>query len=238
MSLDPFSSLTPFLLRGLYQTRPSNRSVRIVTFEERLKAKVVPLRSQNKWRWAAVGLWGIAGALYGVVLTGLGVGAAGAGHGTYLLLGIFAAPLDLLGFLAIILGAPLLWATVGVLAGLRKRIAVRSCLIGLLLLHYLSAVGTTAMGDWGYVRRMWISDPWLFIHALTIYFVGQFALIGSILRDAVYINERARSVQFSLRWLLGGITAISIFLGVAIPSGFFQYIYFAIWMYFECLKAS
>src|SRR5580765_1700576 len=55
----------------------------------------------------------LRGMLFGVGLAALGFLAAGAGHGTYVLIGASSAPVGVLGIRAALAGAPIFWAVVG-----------------------------------------------------------------------------------------------------------------------------
>jgi hypothetical protein len=43
--------------------------------------------------WLGCLLYGIGGLSYGIVLACIGVGAAGPGHGTYVVMGLYSSPL-------------------------------------------------------------------------------------------------------------------------------------------------
>jgi hypothetical protein len=127
----------------------------------------------------------LAGLFYGGVLAGLSVIAAGAGHGTYIPMGISSAPFGFFGFLAAAAGAPILWGAVGALlhwlrTGSRKRI-----MTAVLVIHYASAL-TLAMsppfGDWAYVLRSMPAIGTIVAVWAAAYVIGQYAIWRSALR--------------------------------------------------------
>lgn len=111
------------------------------------------------------------GAAYGLALTGFGILAAGAGHGTYVPIGLFSSPLGVAAVLAsagprwasltepammvVFFGTPLLWAVGFWLCGAESSRARRGFLIGILA-HYAVAVALLArepFGDWSHLTR-------------------------------------------------------------------------------------
>jgi hypothetical protein len=120
----------------------------------------------------------LAGLLYGGLLGGLAVIAAGAGHGTYIPMGVSSAPFGLFGFPAAAVGAPILWGTVGALLHLPRTNRGKRITISVLAIHYGTALAlaiSRSFGDWGYVR--------LFAWA-GAYAVGQLVIWRSVLRTA------------------------------------------------------
>jgi len=179
----------------------------------------------------------MAGAVFGVILMGLALAAAGGGHGTYVLLGLFSAPLGCFGISVAVFGTPLLWATVGVVAGLLNFSTGRRCLLGFLLIHYVSAACSLWLqyGNWDRTHGMWIVDRWMFIYPLTIYLVGQFALITSLVRHAFLLRGEPPRFQFSIRWMFWMITAFGVFLTIAVRTDLLSYIFEGVWWYVVCL---
>ena len=109
----------------------------------------------------------LEGFLYGLALAFFGVMAAGAGHGTYVLLGLYASPLSLVPNVPLaVFGIPLLWCIIGVLlAGTPKRVWTVAFLVAMLA-HYVSLPlvlkdGNT-FGDWEYVAKVW-DNSWFFV---------------------------------------------------------------------------
>ena len=93
------------------------------------------------------------GSSLGLVLSLSAFAAAGFGHGSYVLLGVVAAPFCFGGVLVALVTTPLLWAFTSYLAASVERMPRRALLV-LLPLHYLSAlVAVTAWpyADWRYV---------------------------------------------------------------------------------------
>ncbi len=116
------------------------------------------------------------GFVYGVILGYLSFLTAGAGHGTYVMVGMSSAPLGLLGTLAAIFGPPLLWAGVGALLASLDRRGARRWFIVFMLVHYLSGVAllsTEPFGDWEYVGRVVGAMPWVVAAWLATYGLGQ-----------------------------------------------------------------
>lgn len=129
----------------------------------------------------------LAGLFYGGVLAGLAIIAAGAGHGTYIPMGVSSAPFGFFGFMAAAAGAPILWGGVGALLqwlriGIRKRI-----MTGVLIIHYGSAVAlvmSPSFGDWAYLlRSMPAIGAIMFVWAAA-YVIGQLAIWRSVIRTA------------------------------------------------------
>lgn len=119
-------------------------------------------------------LW-IVGLLYGLLLTVFGVFAANAGHGTYVLIGIFSAPFGLLGTRASFLGAIILWLMMGLLLGaFRKKLfllAIVTHYVGIALL-----LNTDSFGDWQYFEQALESNATSIFLGLAIYIGGQLAM--------------------------------------------------------------
>jgi hypothetical protein len=126
-----------------------------------------------------------AGLVYGAALAGLAIIAAGAGHGTYLPMGVSSAPLGFFGVLAAAWGAPLLWGGVGALLhwvprGSRKRIVMLA-----LAVHYASALAlmmSPSFGDWAYVLRSMPAIGTIMAVWAATYVIGQFVIWRSTLR--------------------------------------------------------
>ena len=96
----------------------------------------------------------IGGSL-GLVLALSAFAAAGFGHGSYVLLGVVAAPFCFGGVLVALVTTPLLWAFASYLAASVER-RPRRTLLFLLPLHYLSALVAVTVwphADWRYVSR-------------------------------------------------------------------------------------
>ena len=93
------------------------------------------------------------GCSLGLVLALSAFAAAGFGHGSYVLLGLVAAPFCFGGVLVALVATPLLWAFASFLAASVES-RPRRALLFLLPLHYFSAlVAVTAWpyADWRYV---------------------------------------------------------------------------------------
>jgi hypothetical protein len=118
------------------------------------------------------------GIAYGTLLGLLAFLAAGAGHGTYIPLGVSSAPAGFLGVAAAVIGAPILWGVVGAAARNNQRMVA-------LLVHYVSAVwlmNTEAFGDWPRVSEVMHQTPSIVGAWACLYFGGQLFVWMSFLR--------------------------------------------------------
>jgi hypothetical protein len=129
--------------------------------------------------------YAICGAIYGMGLAALSFLAAGAGHGTYVVLGLASAPLGILGITVALIGLPFWWTGLFVLA--RRN---QGAFIGAMLVHYLSgAVLLTnhrfadSFGDWNYFAGMWATSRAFLVGWFVWYLAGQmFLWIGLLSR--------------------------------------------------------
>jgi hypothetical protein len=143
-----------------------------------------------EWRPAITGT--IVGLLYGSILTILSLFAAGAGHGTSIPLWRSSAPFGAFGLItwrvvpsgvvdSVMLLSPLLvWAALGSLAALPKRLGFTQVL---LLLQY--ACGLTLVVKTGIGLADLVRDRWVTIYVVAwaaVYVVGQVALWRRILK--------------------------------------------------------
>lgn len=122
---------------------------------------------------------GLAGLLYGLGLTVIGVFMAGAGHGTYLLLGMAAAPLSFLGILFSIVGSPILWSAVGSLLSYASKNPQRQIVMAVMLLHYLGVLLLPFFGEyaeWKYFERVWGANPVVVLVGGSLYLAGQIVI--------------------------------------------------------------
>src|SRR5437868_1513833 len=98
----------------------------------------------HNWYW----LWGL---LYGLALAFWSFGAAGAGHGTCVPLGLSSSPLGWLGIFVAFFGLPALWAGVGFLLERANEGRARLAFLLVVAAHYLSIPPLLAgemFGDW------------------------------------------------------------------------------------------
>jgi len=127
----------------------------------------------------------LAGLFYGGVLAGLAIIAAGAGHGTYIPMGVSSAPFGFFGFLAAAAGAPILWGGVGALLHWLRMSSRKRIMIVVLVVHYGSAVAlamSPSYGDWAYIlRSLPAIGAIMFVWAVA-YGIGQLAIWRSALR--------------------------------------------------------
>jgi hypothetical protein len=99
--------------------------------------------------------WVLAGFGYGVLLFFFGFICAGAGHGSYLPLAVFGAPLSLLDPAAGLFAGPVLWLVCGVLFGLPAR---RGWIVALLALHLMGVGAVLWFGNrFEGVKEQWES---------------------------------------------------------------------------------
>jgi hypothetical protein len=125
-------------------------------------------------------LWPIlVGILYGTALAVTSFLAAGFGHGCYVPIGLFAAPLSLLGPAALFF-LPVLWPVVAALAWLSADVLPRRLVLALMCVHYVSAVAAVTIGpfdDWDHLYRTAVPS----CLGLGIYAIGQLCLWATIL---------------------------------------------------------
>lgn len=124
----------------------------------------------------------LLGCGYGAVLAALAFLATGAGHGTYVPMGISSAPCGLLGFWAACIGAPALWAIVALLLAIRRRTIV----ILVMIAHYGGAVLLASRGpfsDWDDLWRNIAPLGVLLGVWVGVYVLGQAAIWRSLFRD-------------------------------------------------------
>jgi hypothetical protein len=118
----------------------------------------------------------VIGFLYGLSLTVVGVLVAGAGHGTYILLGIASAPASFLGIIFSVISPSLLWTMVwGILPNIHKS-PQRQIFFITLTLHYFSILLIPVFEDYSegkYIVKVWEMHPAMIILGFTIYLVGQ-----------------------------------------------------------------
>lgn len=129
--------------------------------------------SKNSERISSFGLWG---AGYGLTLTLLGFIAAGSGHGTYALLGIWSAPLSFLWAPFSLFGPIAVWAAAGLLLGFLARSPQRVAFLIFVSVHYASAMAflfTQEYGEWAYFLKAWERVPWTIMGGILTYFTGQ-----------------------------------------------------------------
>ncbi len=116
------------------------------------------------------------GLVYGLGLTGIGVLMAGAGHGTYLLLGIASAPLNFLGVGFSIITPPLMWSTLCGLLAYHRRNPQRQILRFAFAIHYLSITllpFSEEYADKGYFFKALEANSLVVILGFAFYLTGQ-----------------------------------------------------------------
>jgi hypothetical protein len=128
-------------------------------------------------------LCGVVGFAYGCALLALGFILAGAGHGTFVFIGLFSAPVGLAQNVPMaLLALSSLWAIMAVLAGSSDRWRLRLVFLCVMCSHYFSLPwilsGRSKFADWEYMKK--IPDGWIGL-ALGVYGAGQLALWGLFL---------------------------------------------------------
>src|SRR5260370_33498361 len=110
----------------------------------------------NEWQRTLIVMTGPS--TYGFALGLAGFGAAGVGHGTYVIMGPASSPLGSVNDVVLAwIGAPVLWAFVGFLLGRVQHIAWRVAFFATMLAHYsglffiLRPPGRFA--DWEHARK-------------------------------------------------------------------------------------
>jgi hypothetical protein len=144
--------------------------------------------------WLGCVLYGIGGLLYGIVLTCIGVGAAGAGHGTYVVMGLYSSPLGLTQEIVIALfGTPVLWCVAGALVGVVRYWPPRIAFLIAMAVHYgalpLILASGSVFGDWSHAERY----PDVVIFGVIAYAVGQLILWVLFVLGVFGISPRVRS---------------------------------------------
>lgn len=143
----------------------------------------------------------LLGGIYGGFLTVLGIAGAGAGHGTYVIIGVSSSPLGLTQSTILCIFAPVfLWAAVGFLLGLIEYAVCRKILLAVMFAHYAALpiiLGQRSkFGDWGYVHR----EPQFVAASFALYGVGQLVILGVF---AVLLN-------YPQNWVVKGSTEESV----------------------------
>jgi hypothetical protein len=101
----------------------------------------------------------IVGLLIGLALSFLGFGAAGAGHGAYVLIGLVSSPLGIVGdVLLALFGVPILWTLFGYFAANADRPDDRRTFLIMMTLHFSTLYPILSdhkhFGDWSRVSRV------------------------------------------------------------------------------------
>lgn len=116
----------------------------------------------------------LLGAAYGIVLCGIGMMAAGAGHGTYIFVILASAPVWALtnagpiGVGISLLAIPVLWFVVGLLLNGKSR-QKTAVFLTIMLVHYASAVWLL-LAD----RQEWrLTNQMLAVLGFSVYLLGQ-----------------------------------------------------------------
>ena len=121
----------------------------------------------------------LAGLLYGLSLASIGLLEAGAGHGSYLLLGIAAAPLSFGGIRFSLIAPLILWTTVGCFLSSTYKSPQRQIFVLLLGLHYFAVPFVSLFrlySDPVYIAEAWKYNPLMLVLGFAVYLLGQVML--------------------------------------------------------------
>ena len=143
----------------------------------------------------------VLGLIYGLVLGALALLAAGAGHGTRLLMSISSAPLGLWGAFEAAFGPPLLWAAIGALSHRANRVVRRRQVVIGLTVHYFGVVvvvATFPRGDWDYLVGSMPGLAGVISVWGVAYAAGQIAIWRHIRPSRVLDRRGPRSTQAAL----------------------------------------
>lgn len=120
----------------------------------------------------------LVGFLYGLALSAIGFLMTGAGHGTYILLGVASAPLSFFGFYVSLAGPPVLWTAIGSRLPYRRQ-PQRRLVATVMLLHYLGVLLIPFFdqyAQWKNLERAWAENPGMVLAGLGLYCVGQITI--------------------------------------------------------------
>jgi hypothetical protein len=140
-----------------------------------------------------------SGGAYALAMVACGVFAAGAGHGSYLILLIASSPLGILGVygglaaVPAVLGSFLLWPLALLLHAKAREGHLRPAFLVVMGVHYLgiAALPLTATfhDDWQQLRQ-YLPELVLFVAAgLLVYLAGQALIWRSFLRPPTPLSE-------------------------------------------------
>jgi hypothetical protein len=115
---------------------------------------------------------------HGSILGGIGFLLAGAGHGTFVFIGVFSAPVGLTqNVLVALFSVSTLWAIMALLAASSDRWRVRLIFLCVMSSHYLSLPAILSapskFADWTYMKKL---SPAAIGVAFGIYGAGELAL--------------------------------------------------------------
>jgi hypothetical protein len=120
-----------------------------------------------------------AGLLYGIILSFLSFLSAGAGHGSYVLLGMFSSPFGFFDILTAFLMIPVIWTVFGLLTAYIDFVIVRLIFLVLIAVHYVAMfflLREELYGDWEHLfRHLSILAPVILV-GFTCYLAGQLVM--------------------------------------------------------------
>jgi hypothetical protein len=148
------------------------------------------------WSRGSVGL--IVGAVFGAILSVLAMASAAGGHGTYLPLAIFGAPISLVaggwfGFLAV----PIVWAAIGLAVGAARPPLVAAIVLAL---HLVGVGAVVVLGStyessdeqWHYLERAQVQVGRAIRVALLTYAAGLVTAWGTVVIRGLRQRRRGR----------------------------------------------
>ncbi len=163
---------------------------------------------------------------YGVVLSLLSLGAAGAGQGSFIPIVLSSAPLGSFGLIGAFVATPLLWALIGGLAVAARAGRFERSAALLPALHLAAVLILIELGDASPgrdFRDALIEAPWSMAAWSLVYVAGQVALwrylrgtVRRLLGRRFAAGRLDSRKLFSLAWLL---YAASLVLPAALPQG-------------------
>jgi hypothetical protein len=162
-------------------------------FSKRFWGELVMRIPSPGGEWLACLLYGIAGFFYGIGLLCIGIGAAGAGHGTYVVMGLYSSPLGLTGEITIALfGTPVVWCATGALVGAVRYWPWRIAFLIAMAVHYAALPiilsEGSPFGDWSYAEKHASTVTF----GVSVYVAGQLVLWILFVLGLLGISPRVR----------------------------------------------
>ena len=167
---------------------------------------------------------GCAGLAYGVVLSLLSLGTAGAGWGSFFPIVLSSAPLGSFGLIGAFVATPALWALIGALAVAARAGRFERSAALLPALHVAAVLILIELGDASpgrAFRDALIEAPWPMAAWSLVYVAGQVALwrylrgtVRHLLGRWIAAGRLDSRKLFSLAWLL---YAVSLVIPAALP---------------------
>ena len=167
---------------------------------------------------------GCAGLVYGVVLSLLSLGTAGAGQGSFFPIVLSSAPLGSFSLIGAFVAAPVLWALIGALAVAARAGRFERSAVLLPALHVVAVLILIELGDarpGREFRDALIEAPWPMAAWSLVYVAGQVTLwrylretLRHLLGRRIAVGGLESRKLFSLAWLL---YTVSLVIPAALP---------------------